>query len=154
MYEEFFAYAHSHSALRRYTGNCFKSEKDAMLFILPIFLLLIVQLGRAVYFPHLHSWPFWILAFLWPIFLLINNIRERKRIFAALSLLKELGAGNAESVLFRCGKEEIENFSRIAAFPDALEKGKTFLEEKKNSDLRWKVIWKRFFEHSSQEVAE
>lgn len=144
-YEEFFAYAHSRSALRRYTGNCFKSEKDAIFFILPIFFLLFVQISRVSYLPDLPAWPFWILAFVWPVFLLFCNMRERKRIFGAKALLEKSGSVKAESVLFRCNKEEIESLASIAFSSDPLEKCKAFLEEKKHSDLRWKVIRKRFF---------
>ena len=87
-YEEHFAYAISHSPLRRYTGNCFKSEKDAILFILPVFLLLLVQIGRVTYWPMIPAWPFWILAFVWPVFLTVCNIFARRRYFRAENALR------------------------------------------------------------------
>lgn len=90
-YEEHFAYAISHSPLRRYTGNCFKSEKDAILFILPVFLLLLVQIGRVTYWPMIPAWPFWILAFVWPVFLTVCNIFARRRYFRAENALRSLG---------------------------------------------------------------
>ena len=140
-YEEHFAYAISHSPLRRYTGNCFKSEKDAILFILPVFLLLLVQIGRVTYWPMIPAWPFWILAFVWPVFLTVCNIFARRRYFRAENALRSLGVEMPQAVLFRCTADEINTFASLADTPEQLKK---YFQEKQECDLRWKVITKRF----------
>ena len=139
-YEEHFAYAISNSALRRYSGNCFKSEKDAILFLLPVFLLLLIQFGRTFDWPQVWAWPFWILAFLWPAWLFINNQFDRKRYFCAENALRPY-TEQPGAVLFRCTAEEIDHLSDIAENP---EKVREFLENKKTSDLRWQIITCRF----------
>ena len=143
-YEEHFAYALSSSALRRYTGNCFKSEKDAIFFLLPLFFLLLIQFMRISYTPNLPAWPFWILAFVWPAFLIFVNMRERKRYFKAEKALKNAGFINPSAVLFRCNTKEIEDFAKCGNHEET-EKN---LAEKRNSDLRWKVIFHRFMQKS------
>ena len=139
-YEEHFAYAISHSALRRYSGNCFKSEKDALFFLLPVFLLLAVQILRTFYRPDIPALPFWILAFVWPVWLLIANARARKRYFRAESALRPY-TDRPQAVLFRCVSDEINAFADAADDPEAVRK---MLEAKKDSDLRWKIIYHRF----------
>lgn len=139
-YEEHFAYAISHSALRRYSGNCFKSEKDALFFLLPVFLLLAVQILRTFYRPDIPALPFWILAFVWPVWLLIANAKARKRYFRAESALRPY-TDRPQAVLFRCVSDEINAFADAADDPEAVRK---MLEDKKNSDLRWKIIYHRF----------
>lgn len=146
-YEEHFAYALSHSALRRYTGNCFKSEKDAIFFLLPIFFLLLIQIMRISYTPDLPAWPFWILAFVWPIFLIFINMRERKLYFKAEKALKENGIKNPSAILFRCQTSEIEGFARCGS----KEEIRNVLMEKEKEDLRWKVITNRFIREGKDE---
>ena len=143
-YEEHFAYALSSSALRRYTGNCFKSEKDAIFFLLPLFFLLLIQVMRITYTPNLPAWPFWILAFVWPAFLIFVNMRERKQYFKAEEALKKADFTNPAAVLFRCNTKEIEGFAKCGNIEDT----EKILAEKKNSDLRWKVILHRFMQSS------
>jgi len=140
VYEEHFAYAISRSALRRYSGNCFKSEKDALFFLLPVFLLLAVQILRTFYRPDIPAWPFWILAFVWPVWLLLANSRARKRYFRAEDALRPYSA-MPQAVLFRCNAAEIDAFADAADDPESVRK---LLESKKNSDLRWKIIYHRF----------
>ena len=144
-YEEHFAYALSSSALRRYTGNCFKSEKDAIFFLLPLFFLLLIQFMRISYLPDIPSWPFWILAFVWPVFLIFVNIRERKQYFKAENALRNIGSKNPAAVLFRCNTAEIESFAKCRT-PEETEK---LLAEKSVSDLRWKVMIHRFMKEKS-----
>ena len=140
-YEEHFAYAISHSALRRYSGNCFKSEKDALLFILPMFLLLAIQIGRNTYWPGIPVWPFWILAFVWPVFLIVSNQFARKRYFRAEKAIRPY-TDMPGAVLFRCVSKEIGELAELSGNPDAV---KSWLEGRKDSELRWKIIFHRFF---------
>ena len=146
-YEEHFAYAISHSALRRYTGNCFKSERDALFFLLPVFLLLVVQILRTFYHPGIPAWPFWVLAFVWPAWLLLANARARKRYFRAEEALRPY-TDRPQAVLFRCVTAEIEALADAASDPEAVRK---FLEEKKSSDLRWQIIYHRFMNKEKSE---
>ncbi len=146
-YEEHFAYAISHSALRRYSGNCFKSEKDALFFLLPVFLLLAVQILRTFYRPDIPALPFWILIFVWPVWLLIVNAKARKRYFRAENALRPY-TDRPQAVLFRCVAAEINAFADAADDPEAVRK---ILEEKKNSDLRWKIIYHRFMNKENNE---
>ncbi|MBO4631696.1 MAG: hypothetical protein J5858_07210 [Lentisphaeria bacterium] len=145
-YEEHFAYAISHSALRRYSGNCFKSEKDALFFLLPVFLLLAVQILRTFYRPDIPVLPFWILAFVWPVWLLIANAKARKRYFRAENALLPYTV-RPQAVLFRCVSEEINAFSEAADDPDSIRK---ILENKKDSELRWQIIFHRFIKQKDQ----
>ena len=146
-YEEHFAYAISHSALRRYSGNCFKSEKDALFFLLPVFLLLAVQILRTFYRPDIPALPFWILAFVWPVWLLIVNAQARKRYFRAENALRPY-TDRPQAVLFRCIASEINAFAEAADDPAAV---RSILEQKKNSDLRWKIIYHRFMNKEKKE---
>ena len=147
VYEEHFAYAISKSALRRYSGNCFKSEKDALFFLLPVFLLLAVQILRTFYRPDIPAWPFWILAFVWPAWLLLVNFRARKRYFRAENALRTY-SDMPQAVLFRCTAGEINALADAADDPAAV---RTLLESKKNSDLRWKIIYQRFMNRENTE---
>ena len=148
-YEEHFAYALSSSALRRYTGNCFKSEKDAIFFLLPLFLLLLVQFMRISYLPLLPAWPFWILAFIWPAFLIFINIRERKQYFKAEKALKKLGVENPAALLFRCNTGEILAFAKCKT-NEEMEK---LFAGIKTKDLRWKVIFHKFVQEKEKTVS-
>ncbi len=139
-YEEHFAYAISHSALRRYSGNCFKSEKDALLFILPMFLLLAIQIGRTIYWPGIPVWPFWILAFVWPIFLIVSNQFARRRYFRAEKALGPY-TDMPGAVLFRCVSKEIDELAELSDRPEAV---RSWLDGKKDGELRWKIIFHRF----------
>lgn len=137
--EEHFAYAGSCSRLRRYMGNCFQTDRDAILFILPVLLLLLVQVLINVFSVPLPAWPFWILAFAWPVYLLIRNACQRKRYFAAEENVRKCGFPNPAAFLFRCTSPEIEAIA--AKTPEELEQ---FIQEKAASELRMRIMVKRF----------
>ena len=139
MLEEHFAYAGSYSRLRRYMGNCFQTDRDAILFILPVLLLLLVQVLINVFYVPLPSWPFWILAFAWPVYLLIRNARQRKRYFTAEKIVRACGFPNPGAFLFRCTSPEIESIA--GKTPGEFEE---FLKEKAASELRMRIMLKRF----------
>ncbi len=139
MLEEHFAYAGSYSRLRRYMGNCFQTDRDAILFILPVLLLLLVQVLINVFYIPLPSWPFWILAFAWPVYLLIRNARQRKRYFTAEKIVRACGFPNPGAFLFRCTSPEIESIA--GKTPGEFEE---FLKEKAASELRMRIMLKRF----------
>ena len=140
-YEEHFAYAVSKSAFRRYTGNCFKTEKDALFFLLPVFLMLMFRIAQAGgYLLQLPSWPVWVFIALWPSWLLWSEYRSRRVYSGAEDALKKF-TDRPGAVLFRCTGEEIRTLGGLAADP---EKVRTFLKEKENSDLRWQILFRRF----------
>ena len=145
--EEYFAYQTSPSPLRRYLGNCFISDKDAWGFLLPVLLLPLAELVKALWYPQFPSWIFWITATFYPLYLLWRNHRSRqvvakaRRILSASAVVKQV-----EAVLFRCKFEELQEFA--AAKPEDVQ----FLAERKaEKSLRWQVIMKRFFQSEEEE---
>ena len=74
--EEFFAYRTSPSPFRRYLGNCFIRDYDALLFVIPVFILLGSVLLQSFWLPALPVWPFWIVALAYPAYLLFRNARS------------------------------------------------------------------------------
>jgi hypothetical protein len=141
-FEELFAYRLSPSRLRRYMGNCFRHDYDAVLFIVPIFLLLAVQVSRLFFNLErlIPIWPFWIIAAAYPLFLLVRNHFNRNIFFKAKRNLEKAGSGKSLPVLFRCSKEELIKISELKA-PHELKK---WLNDKSESELRWKVMKFRF----------
>ncbi|MFZ2654787.1 MAG: hypothetical protein WAX69_07700 [Victivallales bacterium] len=142
-FEELFAYRLSPSRLRRYMGNCFRHDYDAILFILPVFLLLGVQILRLFFGldQKIPIWPFWIFAALYPVFLMLRNHLNRMVFFKAERNLENCGIARPLPVLFRCSRDELDKISSLKD-PNVLRK---WLDEKTGSELRWKVIGYRFF---------
>jgi hypothetical protein len=138
--DEFFAYQTSPSRLRRYLGNCFIRQLDAVFFMLPAILLLAAQVVQSFWLPRLTMWPFWIAALGYPAWLLIRNQYGRNRLFRAEKKLVSFGITEPRKVLFRCTAEERY---RIAAMK-SVEDLRRFAAEKAG-ELRWKVILHRFF---------
>lgn len=138
--DEFFAYQTSPSRLRRYLGNCFIRQMDAVFFMLPAMLLLAVQVLQSFWIPGLPVWPFWLAALGYPAWLLIRNQRSRNRLFRAEKNLAAFGITEVRKVLFRCTAEERKIFAAMRN----REELQAFLAEK-GEELRWKVILHRFF---------
>ena len=105
--EEFFAYQTSRSILRRYIGNCFIRETDAMLFLLPSILLLIAQLIKNFLFSSLPIFPFWLFLAIIMLYFLVRNQRSRNMIAKARKNLQSISS-NPEAVLFRSTLAEIK----------------------------------------------
>ena len=138
-FEELFAYRLSPSGFRRYMGNCFQYQIDAILFIVPFFLLLGAQACQLFFkMSWLPIYPFWILAAIYPLFLLIRNQIIRNKFSHAKQKLEKEGFKQVLPILFRSSKEEI---NEIAAQADGLTE---WLNYKAEKELRWKVIMKRF----------
>jgi hypothetical protein len=138
-FEELFAYRLSFSGFRRYMGNCFQYSIDAVLFILPFFLLLAAQISQQfLNLTWLPIYPFWILAASYPLFLMIRNQIARNTFFKAKRNLEKINIKNAPALLFRSTKEEIKE---IAAQKTNL---REYLQKKSENELRWKVICRRF----------
>ena len=138
-YEEHFAYMTSSSAFRRWTGNCFRREWDAIAFLIPVVLLLAVQIVVYSGLLNLPMWPFWIAAFAFPAVLIARNIPERRTYFTARRKLEAAGFANPDAALFRMTAPEIRT---LAGTPD--DQLETFLTAKSDAELRWQIILRRF----------
>jgi len=114
-FEELFAYRMSPSGFRRYMGNCFQYQIDAILFIVPFFLLLGAQACQQfLKLNWLPIYPFWILAGAYPLFLLIRNQLIRNRFFRAKQKLENEGFKQVLPILFRSNKDEIHEIGAQA----------------------------------------
>ena len=138
--EEYFAYQTSPSMLRRYLGNCFIHDWDAVLFVLPTLLLLGATIVRDFLYHSFWVWPFWVLAFIYPAFLLFRNARSRRVVKKAGKNLKKFQIPYVEPILFRCTREELLQLGKLADRA-AFDRYASDLAEK---ELRWKIILERF----------
>ena len=146
MLEEYFAYQTSPSPLRRYLGNCFISDRDAWGFLLPVLLLPLAEVVKALWLPDFPSWIFWILALLYPLYLLCRNHCSRKLVKKAAANLSAGAAVRVNPVLFRCTYAELQEFA--AARPEEVA---AIVEAKAESSPRWRVIVERIFQHNEEE---
>ncbi|MBN1863461.1 MAG: hypothetical protein JW808_01030 [Victivallales bacterium] len=141
-FEEHFAYALSPSRLRRYLGNCFQSSRDATLFLTPFLILLAAQTTQFIFnIDKLPIFPFWILAALYPAFLLARNQKSRNTISKARKNLAKAGLSRPDAILFRCTRDEIYT---IAAFSRDMPALREWLGKRARSRLRWRIIYERF----------
>ena len=138
-YEEHFAYMTSDSAFRRWSGNCFRREWDAIAFLIPVVLLLVAQIVVYSGLLRLPVWPFWIIAFAFPAFLVVRNIPGRHTFFTAREKLEKNGFANPDAALFRMTSDEIRTLART---PD--DETENYLKEKSRSELRWQILIHRF----------
>ena len=104
--EEYFAYQTSPSRLRRYLGNCFIREYDAIWFVIPALLLLLAQVAQSFWLPGLPVWPFWPVALAYPAFLLIRNGISRRLVKRAAKKLAAFGVEKPSAVLFRLDRSD------------------------------------------------
>lgn len=136
LYEEFFAYRLSPSGFRRYFGSCFRTQADSIIFILPIFLLLIAQVLITLDIVRLPIYPFWILAAGFPAFLIVKNHILRNIAFRAKNKLADFGIIKPLAVLFRCLAGEIHEISKMKSGSEFL----SWAKDKEKSEMRWKII--------------
>ena len=139
--EEYFAYRGSSSPIRRYLGNCFIRDIDALLFVVPMMFLPVIELLRALWMPQLPVWPFWLLAMIYPAFLLVRNSLSRRIVRRAGKALASCNVKRVEAVLFRSTPEELK---QIAGFLDQPEKFREWAEKTAKTELRWQIILRRF----------
>jgi len=137
--DEFFAYQTSPSRLRRYLGNCFIRQLDAVFFALPAMILLAAQAIQSFLMPRLPIWPFWIAALGYPGWLLVRNQLGRCRLFKAEKKLKQFGMENARAILFRSTAEERKELAALKNRTDLAD----FLR-RHGEELRWRVTLFRF----------
>ena len=137
--EEYFAYQTSPSRLRRYLGNCFIREYDAIWFVIPA-LLLLAQVAQSFWLPGLPVWPFWPVALAYPAFLLIRNGISRRLVKRAAKKLAAFGVEKPSAVLFRLDRGEIRRIGAMER-PGEFEQ---YAAERKESDFRWAILCARF----------
>jgi hypothetical protein len=140
-FEEFFAYQTAPSRIRRYLGNCFRTQLDALLFVLPVMLLLAAQLVDTFTSYRMPITIFWVIALACPAFMLVRNQLARNCFYKARKALLMLPGTLPEPVLFRCTKQEIKEIARLRGKDEAL---LDYIKERVNSELRWKIICNRF----------
>ena len=138
--EEYFAYQTSPSRLRRYPGNCFIREYDAIWFVIPALLLLLAQVAQSFWLPGLPVWPFWPVALAYPAFLLIRNGISRRLVKRAAKKLAAFGVEKPSAVLFRLDRGEIRRIGAMER-PGEFEQ---YAAERKESDFRWAILYARF----------
>lgn len=138
--EEYFAYQTSPSRLRRYLGNCFIREYDAIWFVIPALLLLLAQVAQSFWLPGLPVWPFWPVALAYPAFLLIRNGISRRLVKRAAKKLAAFGVEKPSAVLFRLDRGEIRRIGAMEQ-PGEFEQ---YAAERKESDFRWAILCARF----------
>ena len=138
--EEYFAYQTSPSRLRRYLGNCFIREYDAIWFVIPALLLLLAQVAQSFWLPGLPVWPFWPVALAYPAFLLIRNGISRRLVKRATKKLAAFGVEKPSAVLFRLDRGEIRRIGAMER-PGEFEQ---YAAERKESDFRWAILYARF----------
>ena len=138
--EEFFAYQTSPSRLRRYLGNCFIREYDAVWFVIPSLLLVAVQLLQYSWLPWLPIWPFWPVALAYPAFLLIRNGISRYLVKRAQKKLIQFGVQRPLAVLFRLDREEIRQIGLMKC----LEEFEQYVARRSERDFRWAILARRF----------
>ena len=105
--EEYFAYQTAGSPLRRYIGNCFIREFDALLFLLPSLLLLIAQIIKNFIWGALPLFPFWLFLGAVLAYFIIRNQRSRSIVNKARKKLAP-AASNPEAILFRSTLAELK----------------------------------------------
>ena len=145
-FEELFAYRLSFSKFRRRFGDCFQSSADALLFLCPVVALLAVQLVQTFLWAAMPVWPFWLLAFAYPLRLLLRSAAARRAFERARAALLPVYGDNVDAVLFRCSRAELEE---LAAMPPGGAAG--WAAVRVASELRWKVIDFRFGAKAAKE---
>jgi len=138
--EEYFAYQMSSSVLQRYLGNCFITDWDALGFVLPVLLLPVVEMVKALWLPDFPVWIFWLLAAVYPAFLFSRNFWSRRVVNRARRTVQAAGAVNGEAVLFRCTFRELQQLGRMSG-----SEARQWMLLAAQDSPRWAVIVNRFF---------
>lgn len=140
-FEEYFAYQTAPSIIRRYIGNCFRTQLDAVLFLVPVLILLVAQMLDTFTSLTPPIWLLWITALIFPGFLFVRNQYSRNCYKKASSALSGIGVSGVDAVLFRCTSSEIMQIAKFNNDKDGL---RNCLEQYIAKELRWKIIQCRF----------
>ena len=137
IHEEYFAYQTSGSTLRRYLGNCFRTAADSILFLAGLVPLFVIEACYMLSNPVLPMWPFAILAFIYPAFLLIRNQLARNVMNRAKKNLAAAGKKEIMPLLFRATAQEIDQLAKSTDVS-------TLLSDWQKQELRWTIALRRF----------
>ena len=151
--EEFFAYRTSGRRLRRYLGNCFVRKFDALIFLGPALLVLLLQMLRVFLLPGLPWWPGWLVLAGCLGYLLMRNQLARRGFFRARSGLMKFfhaSSSEADAFLFRSLWPEIKRMA-AARNRDAL---RDVLTAPGTLDLRRRTALRRFIPEAAKEEHE
>jgi hypothetical protein len=151
VFEEFFAYQTAPSRIRRYLGNCFRTQFDALLFVLPVMLLLAAQLVDTFTSFKMPVWIFWIIALACPAFMLLRNQFARNCFYKARKSLLTIPGAIPEPILFRCTRQEIKAIAGKYGDSSGL---MDYIQKRTSSELRWKVISNRFILRGNNVTAD
>lgn len=108
--EEYFAYQTSGSYLRKYIGNCFIKESDALLFLLPALLLPTAQAIKSFFWNPLPILPFWLFLIGVLGFFLIRNQKCRNTVSKARKNLQKI-SDFPDAILFRSTLNELKKIN-------------------------------------------
>ena len=128
-YEEYFAYRTAESPLRRFFGGCFIYKYDALCFLLPILLLPVVQFANIFAGIELPMSLFYLLAAVYPVFLVIRCFAAWQSAAQARKNLIKNALKHPDAILFRMTAGEIRSLARGKLVP--------------GNDLRWILIKER-----------
>lgn len=152
VFEELFAYAISESRFRRWVGNAFQTDMDAILFIAPLMLLSVFQFALIFFAPEfLENSLLWFAmvfaAIVFPVYIIFRSCALRRIYNRALTFLKAQNITKPEAVLFRCTQTEIQRLGRISSHQQFLQEYETM---EQTDPLRFQVIRKRFFPQNKE----
>ena len=145
-YEEFLAYRSSNSKLRQFLGPLLGSKWVLILLILSIAISILSDM-IVFFFPYLFSFYFYLMMKTLPIIVLIGSLIlhiKRNRYFkrCKMALHDFLSSSKkANAVIYRLTDKEIELISSLNH-----EKIRSFIRDKKNQSLRWKIIYRAYFQ--------
>ena len=141
VYEEILAYQTATTAFRRFFGGIFRRPADSFAFIGLAVLLFAAQLGRALFLPALPAWPAWLPLTLFCAWLLRRHLGDMRRLRqAGKNLTAYFPADSVQALLFRCTDREILALAELERRENLL----TWLHNRQQSSLRWRVIMARF----------
>ena len=140
VYEEFFAYKFSPSHFRRIVGPCFKENWTALFLLVPILLVFCIQVMN-IFLMQNYLILTWFVTIIYPLFLTIRAIKERKIYNKAYNHLADFGVSKnlILPILFRCTFLEILEISKLKQ-----NKLADFINNRIEKYLRWKIIAHRF----------
>ncbi len=141
--EEYFAYRTSFSRFRRWCGDLFNSAGESVAFALLALAMPIAQTLKLFVSESLACIiPVTLVAF-WGFlaYLAVRTARRHHLISTARRKLQNWGIVEAMPLLFRLTKSEITELCRTGSWADY----RRIAAERSEKNLRWQVIWHRFF---------
>lgn len=145
-FEEMLAYNTADSRFRRWFGPILQSSTESVIFVLILFLIIVFD----VFLISLHRSDAYAMAF-WlkvlPVGMIVYALfrlwKKHKIMKSCLNNLTQClnNPTKASAVLYRLKDKEIKKFASMTT-----NEIKSYVEAKKDQELRWKVIHKAYFE--------